>query len=127
MRSEFVSAGKLRRERHQAYGSLRGVKDLIEGADVRRAKMFGRLHSAPGMREEWSFKMNANGLRMPGQWRLSNILCDTFDSTQSSVERCSDRGGEIRACAARSEEGADGIQRFGRRFHHVVPRGAVYV
>ena len=107
--------------------AMGGVDEAIECGDAGGEKMFGRLHAAFLVREERTFKVDAEGTCASRLRQLRDFVGEAVERAQCGVEWCGDGGGEVGAGSARCEKRADGVERLGGRFHHVVAGGAVDV
>ncbi len=97
-----------------------GVDEAIECGDAGGEKMFGRLHAALLVREERTFKVDAEGACASGLGQFRDFVGKPVKRAQGGVKWCGDGGGEVGAGSARCEKRAHGVERLRGRFHHVV-------
>lgn len=57
------------------------VDKSIERGDVRGKKVFGRMHAAFRMREEWTFEVNSQGACATRLRKLGDFIGKTVEGT----------------------------------------------
>src|SRR5208337_4989331 len=98
--NDLGRALQFRSNRHHANTAARRLPELLEQGQRRSQQIFRRMHPAPNMADEWSFKMDSERDRSTLTIRiLSFALFDRirqpFECAQSRIHRSGDGGWEI--------------------------------
>lgn len=127
VRNQLDCSRQLRRNRQQPNLSFGSLKHPVKGGNLRRKQMLRRLHAALGMRKKRSFQMNTNQPRLAFNWRPLDEFRKSFQRPQRRIEWRGHSRRQIASRAVLGQKTANGRNRRGSCFHHVVAFSPVKV
>jgi len=132
--NHFEGSGKFGGDGHHAHVTTGGLPEAFEDFERGLDEIFGRMHAAAFVAEEWTFEMNAERASLHGSavGRVRSLSCfdgvgEAFQGIEGLIERGGDGRGKISRNAVVCEEGVELRQFSGCGSHDIEASATVHV